>query len=203
MSPNVIDFIGLIGLFAVVALLSIACCRCRERIVQRWQKRKSVRAFHDQEPRPPSRSSARDVSEGRIVQQQASKLLTEVPVEVRLCIYKMAILDGSTHWHITEYRNASGDHPPSKQPRNSLWSFRSNIARMRQASVALQIFQTSEMHHHYLTPHEVSRDLLRCAGQLPRQNGLSIIRSCRQIYWEATPILYSQYRSFHGLLPMI
>ena len=129
-------------------------------------------------------------------------LLTKLPVEIRLYIYEMVILDGSTHWHITEYRNARGDHFLSKQARNSLWSFRSNIARMLQASVASQIFLDSETHH-YLTPHEVDRELLRCGYYFPQQNGLSIIRTCRQIYLETTPILYGQYFSFQALPHLI
>lgn len=174
----------------------------RNQIIEPWQKQKSVRAFHGREPRPASRSRVREVSEGRIVEQRTSMLLTKLPAEIRLCIYEMVILDGSTHWHITEYRNASGDRLPSKQTRNSLWSFRSSIARMRQASVAIQICLASELYHS-LTPHEVNRELLRCGYHFRGQNGLGIIRTCRQIYLETTPILYGQYRSFHTLLPLI
>ena len=214
--------VSLVGVFCVVFVASwfiipSACLRVyrflrdllcrigrayRKQIIERWQDRKSLRAFHHREPRPAPRSSAREVSEGRIVEQRNSMLLRKLPVEIRLCIYEMVILDGGTHWHITEYRNDSGDHPPSKQARNSLWSFRSNIARMRQASVAAQICLANEMYH-YLTPHEVDRALLRCGYHPNGQNRLGIIRTCRQIYLETTPVLYGQYRSFHALLPMI
>ena len=166
----------------------------RQQIIEPWRNHKSVRAFHGREPRPPSRSSAREVSEGRIADQRNSMLLKKLPLEIRLCIYEMVILDGSTHWHITEYRNTSGDRPPSKRARNSLWLFRSNVARMRQASVASQLCLASEIYH-LLTPHEVDRELLRCGYHVPGQNNLGIIRTCRQIYCETTPILYGQYRS--------
>ena len=209
----------MLGLFAAILVVSWciippACFRSyrmlrellyriyRNQVVEPWQNKKSIRAFHGREPRPATRSQAREVSEGRTIDQRTSMLLTKLPVELRLCIYEMVILDGSTHWHITEYRNARGDHPLSKQRRNSLWSFRSNIARLRQASVASQICLASEWYH-YLTPHEVDRELLRCGYQFPRQNGLGIIRTCRQIYLETTPILYGQYRPFRALLPLI
>ena len=220
--------VSLIGVFCVVfvaswfiipavchgmyRLLRDLCYRIgrvyRSQIIEPWRNQKSVRAFRGREPRPASRrSKAQEVSEGRVVEQGTSMLLTKLPVEIRLCIYEMVILDGSTHWHITEYRNAPGDHFPSKQARNSLWSFRSNTARMLHASVASQIFLHSETHH-YLTPHEVDRELLRCSDYFPQQNepqqnGLGIIRTCRQIYLETIPILYGQYFSFQALLLLI
>ena len=214
--------VSLVGVFCVIFVASwfiipSACLRVyrslrgllyrigrgyRNQIIEPWQKQKSVRAFHHREPRPASKSRAREVSEGRIAEQRTSTLLTKLPVEIRLCIYEMVILDGSTHWHVTEYRNASGDCLASKRARNSLWSFRSSVARMRQASVALHICLASEVYHS-LTPHEVNGELLRCGYYFRRQNGLGIIRTCRQIYLETTPILYGQYRSIHALLPLI
>ena len=181
-------------------------------IIEPWKKQKSVRAFHDREPGPASKSKVRDVNEGQIIEQRTSMLLTRLPVEIRLCIYKMVILDGGTHWHLTEYRNASegGGGLSPKHSRNSLWSFRSNIARMRQASVSYQISLAHEFYYsltpdeielyHSLTPHEVSRELLHGGFHSSRHNGLSIIRTCRHIYLETIPILYGQYHSFHAAL---
>ena len=161
-----------------------------------WRKYKSRIAFHRREPRPPPKARRRSVSEGKVVDQRASMFMTKLPPEIRLMIYKEAIIGDEVYWHITECRNPQTGKRLSVAKKNSLWAFKSNVQRMKRASVASQICYFLEGHRG-LTPHEVDPNLLRCGLSAIPTHGIAITRTCRQIYLESTSVLYSQY---HGIV---
>ena len=151
-----------------------------ERYEPRWKAYKKKRAFFACEPKPLPKKRRRRLSEVPAIRQPTSGLLTRLPTEIRLEIYRLVILAGTTHWHVVELRRIGGGRY-ARQPRNILCALKNRRAHPHDATIAAEL----------ATPHSHGNEILEWTLSTTFfHSDLAIAKTCRQIYLECIHIPY-------------